>query len=291
MYTSILLFLHLLSLRPLLAAVIPAATPNLSAPTLGDAGVVDDEVINANKSDLAYEYTGPLNAQKEPMCNGANFGTQLNLQSCLDALRQLDVGSPLIRSFGQRGTTPTGQVLLPMRSSSGDGRCAIDVVRRADTKTLDYASFAQIQVAASTIMQMCIDGRGINDRGGFVGQVVRKYDPQVACTGPWRGKGDCSPVLDKWSVNTAPQTFGPAGQPGLGAKTPSIWRDVFTSCLARIDMVPARPYDSAAWYDIWAAGEAINAMCVRRGEEGVASHLGKTRALAVTLMDGETSSS
>ncbi|KAL8924225.1 MAG: hypothetical protein Q9208_004189 [Pyrenodesmia sp. 3 TL-2023] len=235
MYTSLFLFLHLVSFRPLLAATIPA-TPNLSAPILENASLVDDGVVSANGSELAYgSYTGPLNAQKRPMCNGANFGTQMNLKSCFDALQQLDAGSPLVRSFGQRGTAPRGQVLLPMRESSGDGRCVIDVVQRAYTETLDYATFGQIREAATSVIQMCMDGRAVNDRGGFVGQVglhgtliviVRKYDPQVACSGQWRGKGDCGPVLDKWSVNTAPQTFGPSRQQGLGGKTPSIWRDV-----------------------------------------------------------------
>ncbi|KAL8901604.1 MAG: hypothetical protein Q9207_005116, partial [Kuettlingeria erythrocarpa] len=202
MYSALHLFLHLLSLRPLLAATIPA-TPNLSAPTLENAGFVDNEAISVNQSDLAIgQYTGPFNAQKAVMCNGASFGTRLNLESCLDAVEQLDHRSPLPRSFGPRGTAPRGQVNLPMRSSSGesfsaslpttarrrwmlffckgellmllagDGRCVVDVVRRANAvTTLDYATFGQIWDAATKIIQVCIDGRAINDRGGFMGEV------------------------------------------------------------------------------------------------------------------------
>ncbi|KAI4198273.1 MAG: hypothetical protein LQ346_002813 [Caloplaca aetnensis] len=201
MYSALHLFLHLLSLRPLFAATIPA-TPNLSAPTLENAGSVDDGAISANQTDLAYgQYTGPLDAQKAVMCNGANFGTGLNLVSCHEAVQQLDHGSSLVHSFGQRGTAPRGQVNLPMRASSGesfsaslptarrrwmlffgegellmllagDGRCVIDVVRRTNTvTTLDYATFGQIREAAMKIIQVCIDGRAINDRGGFVGEV------------------------------------------------------------------------------------------------------------------------
>ena len=33
--------------------------------------------------------------------------------------------------------------------------------------------------------------------------------------------------------------------------------------------------DSASWYDLWAAGVAVNEMCVRKGKLGTADNLGE----------------
>ena len=37
--------------------------------------------------------------------------------------------------------------------------------------------------------------------------------------------------------------------------------------------------DQASWYDLWAAGVAINEMCVRTGQLGTASDIGESQPL------------
>ena len=32
--------------------------------------------------------------------------------------------------------------------------------------------------------------------------------------------------------------------------------------------------DQVSWFDLWAAGEAVNAVCLWHGKEGIATHLG-----------------
>ncbi|KAL8952126.1 MAG: hypothetical protein Q9222_001938 [Ikaeria aurantiellina] len=82
-----------------------------------------EDGVTFNGSSLSYgspdQYTGPLNAQKVVMCDGANFGTGLDLLSCQDALKQLDKGHGKMMSFAQRGTSPRANQALPMRTSSG----------------------------------------------------------------------------------------------------------------------------------------------------------------------------
>ena len=50
-----------------------------------------------------------------------------------------------------------------------------------------------------------------------------------------------------------------------------------STCRIRIDNIPYTMSESVAWFDVWAAAEAINAICVRsRRREGVAPDLGKS---------------
>ncbi|KAI4095760.1 MAG: hypothetical protein LQ344_001477 [Seirophora lacunosa] len=295
MYPAVSLLLHLLSLRVVLAATIPVQ-PNLSAGRPDGAGFVDNH-ITANQSSLVYDspsaYTGPLNAQKSVLCDGANFGTGLNLRSCVDAVQQLNRESTQILSFAPREWTPRAKYILPMRSSSGDGRCVIDVVSAANNSPPYYASVRMVRDAAMEIIQKCVDGRGVNDRGGFVGQVgirgtlvviVRKYEPMVGCGKQPIGQNKCRLVLDSLPADRVPHTYGPEATKGIAVHTPSLWTAGTSLCLAKVEIAAGQWVDVATWYDIWAAGEAVNAMCVRRGFEGIAIHLGQRRALAISLL-------
>ncbi|KAI4184834.1 MAG: hypothetical protein LQ348_004485 [Seirophora lacunosa] len=244
------------------------------------------------------------------MCDGANFGTGLNLRSCADAVQQLNRESTQILSFAPREWTPKAKYILPMRSSSGkprrgaitssatiigdgwasrllmlagDGRCVIDVVSAANNSPPYYASVRMVRDAAMEIIQTCVDGRGVNDRGGFVGQVgirgtlvviVRKYEPMVGCGKQPIGQNKCRLVLDSLPADRVPHTYGPEATKGIAVHTPSLWTAGTSLCLAKVEIAAGQWVDVATWYDIWAAGEAVNAMCVRRGFEGIAIHLG-----------------
>lgn len=49
-----------------------------------------------------------------------------------------------------------------------------------------------------------------------------------------------------------------------------------------MDFAYKAPPSHAVWFDIWAAGVAINTMCVKKGMVGVAGHIGKSN-FAVTM--------
>lgn len=287
MYPAVFLLLHLLSLRAVLTATVPVQ-PNLSAGRPNGPGFVDND-ITANQSSLVYEspsaYTGPLNAQWSALCDGANFGTGLNLRSCVDAVQQLDRESTQVLSFAPREWTPKAKHLLPMRSSSGeprrgaitssadiiddggasrllmlagDGRCVIDVVSATKKSPPYYASTRMIWDAAMKVIQTCVDGRGVNDRGGYIGQVgkcphnlpdssdsalmnityinvgsgrqgalvviVRNYEPNVGCNRQMTGQNNCWLVLDSLPADRVPRTYGPEGTREIAVHTPFLWR-------------------------------------------------------------------
>ena len=107
----------------------------------------------------------------------------------------------------------------------------------------------------------------------------------------------CKPVLDKLPVKTEPEVFGRSDASANQVLVPSVWRagqlailssyasytekatgyTDTTKCVVRIDVntVYSRMHaDKIAWMDLWAAAEAINAMCVWSGMEGIATALG-----------------
>ncbi|KAI4285053.1 MAG: hypothetical protein L6R38_000949 [Xanthoria sp. 2 TBL-2021] len=183
-------------------------------------------------NDTRFQYTGPAVTQEGVHCDGANYGTRLNPRSCDDALRQIDGDDRRVLTFGQRGLMPPAQQALPLRISSGDGQCVIDVVRHSRGPARDAATFPTIKEAAARVVHFCVNGGEVGSRGGSVGQIglngnlvviVRKYDPVVVCGRKWKGFGDCKRVLDRLPVNTLPEVFGPPGMGNVNVMTPSIW--------------------------------------------------------------------
>ena len=130
MYTIVNIFLQIRFLRFVFAATIPVSS-NLSP--ANSTGI--DIVINGTglSYDPSTQYAAPLNAKNIAMCDGANFGTRLDLRSCDTALKQLEKGSARDVSFGQRGSFPKAVQPLPMRTSGGETHQSHAAIRRADS--------------------------------------------------------------------------------------------------------------------------------------------------------------
>ncbi|KAL8673517.1 MAG: hypothetical protein Q9168_002075 [Polycauliona sp. 1 TL-2023] len=237
------LFLSLLSLNQAIAATIPAQPSLFQNAPDGAARTNQSEVAG----DLRFQYTGPATVQEGVHCDGEIYGTELDLQSCNNALLRFNGDDTRLFTFGQRGFIPPAQQPLPLRRSSsessafpldqkvvrrqgcwvkiltrhtGDGRCVIDVVRQLNSPARDTASFQAIKEAAARVISFCVNMPETHSYGGSVGPI-----------------GD-------------------------------------STCRARIDTLPQPMSDTVAWFDIWAAAEAINAMCVRVHREGFALDLG-----------------
>ena len=60
------------------------------------------------------------------------------------------------------------------------------------------------------------------------------------------------------------------------AKKRELDRHDPTSCYVVVEMFPSIFATNANWLQIWEAGVAVNAMCIRRGLSGTASNLGKS---------------
>ncbi|KAL8799662.1 MAG: hypothetical protein Q9182_005732 [Xanthomendoza sp. 2 TL-2023] len=159
--------LGLLSLHQILAATI-AAQPAIDISPLNDTDQTNRSRV---ANDLRFQYTGPASAQEEVQCNGAAYGVYLNLASCYDALRQIDRRDLRPVTFAQRGSLPHAQQPLPLRISSGDGKCVIDIVRPSRGPDRDRANFAAIGEATMKVIGACMDPRQGISRGGSVGRI------------------------------------------------------------------------------------------------------------------------
>ncbi|CAL8585087.1 hypothetical protein XPA_010665 [Xanthoria parietina] len=281
------LCLGLLSLDRVFAATIPPSSAIF-------ASSLDNAALTNLSKGFSFQYTGPVIMQEGVRCDGANYGTRLDLQSCDDALRGLDGDDTRTLTFGQRGVLPRAQQTLPFRRSSGDGRCVIDVVHSSRGPARDAATSLMIKEAAARVVHFCVNGGQGTSRGGYVGHIglngnlvviVRKYEPNVQCGRRWNGFGDCKQVLDRLPVYTLPEVFGPPGMMGVNVMTPSIWNLGSSTCRVRVDNIPLQKPDTGAWFDIWAAGEAVNAICSRARRDGLARDLGNNKGIAVSLLD------
>ncbi|KAL8809333.1 MAG: hypothetical protein Q9200_003503 [Gallowayella weberi] len=219
--------LALLSLHQTLAAT------TAPQPAIGTSLLNDTDQTNRSRvaNDLRFQYTGPASDKEEPECNGTAYGVDLNLASCYDALRQIDNRDLRSVTFAQRGSLPRAQQPLPLRASSSDGQCVIDIVRHPRGPDRDAATFAAISEAAGRVIGKCmLDPHRAVNRGGSVGRIgrdgnlvviVREYSPRVVCGREWKGPGDCKQVLDRLAVSTVPEVFGPPGTSGVDVITPS----------------------------------------------------------------------
>ena len=58
-----------------------------------------------------------------------------------------------------------------------DGRCVIDVVPGHKTIISEQSSFEEIRVAATRVMETCVDPPQKVSRGGYVGSVGMIFSP------------------------------------------------------------------------------------------------------------------
>ena len=110
------LCLSLLLLNQAIAATIPAH-PSLFQNALDDAARTNQSAITG---DPRFQYTGPATVQEGVQCDGDMYGTQLDLQSCNNALLRFNGDDTRLLTFGQRGFIPPPQQPLPLRRSSSE---------------------------------------------------------------------------------------------------------------------------------------------------------------------------
>lgn len=156
-------------------------------------------------------------------------------------------------------------------------------------------------------MNMCILGQN-----GNLVVIVRSYNIPVVCgptdLQPRPQASACKTVLDSLTVSTNTQSFHRAGQTGAGLALPRIIRAGRFSPLIYVpssiilltfSCAPLLPklikylahsrctvvygirgtsnvVDRARWFDLWAALEAVDAVCTPKGKVGGVKELGKS---------------
>ncbi|KAI4251262.1 MAG: hypothetical protein LQ352_004958 [Teloschistes flavicans] len=144
----------------------------------------------------------------------------LSMYSCNNAWHKI-VRSVTPVIYSQRpGTGKAGDVSLPVRYLSDDGRCAIDI-NVASGKHGDVATGLGIARAASEIFRTCL---------------------------PWQ-------PTPQQSMSGEATGFSPLP----------------LACRVFVDLYHPNMYKTVEgkWYDIWAAGVAINEVCVKRSQIGI----------------------
>ncbi|KAL8757328.1 MAG: hypothetical protein Q9199_002312 [Rusavskia elegans] len=113
--------------------------------------------------------TSPTANAVDVACNGRAFGSDLNIQSCLDALRLIPPGRQQ-NSFAMRYGPAGAQsdVKLPYRWLSPDGLCNFRVYL-VEPAVQAHASFLEIFLAATTVMNTCVNSA--RSKGGVASNI------------------------------------------------------------------------------------------------------------------------
>ncbi|KAI4235597.1 MAG: hypothetical protein LQ352_008078 [Teloschistes flavicans] len=103
-------------------------------------------------------------------CRGAQYGTNLNYDSCLDAFRTFELGTYPSPIQVRKRNTGEGvfAIWLPYRLISGNGVCTIDIVRKG-TADFDTTSGPELSRAMWKLINQCVRDEG--GQGGVASNI------------------------------------------------------------------------------------------------------------------------
>ena len=224
----------------------------------------------------------------------------LNVQSCTDAVRQLNIRSSTPAFWGMRNTGHHYSVYLPQRWVSADGSCFIEPILRqgfdssiTSARTLAMAGITLIQKCAASTPSKNGAAKNIGDDNKLA-VVLSEWDPRVRCFGqishPTASfQKNCKDVLNTMDVSEAEQRFGsPAAAGGVDVVLPfSLKVGYLDRCILTVKT--SGPTDIFSWKSAWDAATAIHGICVRAGQLGIWDNLGESERLSVEITDDSIS--
>ena len=171
-----------------------------------------------------------------------------------------------------------------------DGLCAIDMSHRAGID-FDTVIPSTIKMVATTLVSICV--AGIPNEGGVAWNVgqngnlairVTPYRPNVRCSS--RGTGPppvlCRKILDQMPTDGEQHRFGPRDDPTADSPVPKRYTTPERRCALILDTTGVP--DTGDWYKVWAAGIAIETMCVEAQEAaGLAVGLGASLGIVLSF--------
>ncbi|KAL8647255.1 MAG: hypothetical protein Q9210_005665 [Variospora velana] len=232
------------------------------------------------------------NATSKPLgtqvygCDGNLYGRSLNFGSCVGALMMIpDLMHKF--SFGPK-TQGNWNFETPSRLLSGDGRCAVDFERNSNALS-DYARGSDLLRAAQYLLTECFSDhqqggivRNLGDKGR-INLIIRTYEPNVQCSSSPASSptyGTCLSIVGKqMPTDKEVKVFGRREFVTVKEVLPRMIVDSCTHSYSThfwqesqlMEAADTRkcqlivntrgPVDNAAWYDIWGAAVAIDAMC------------------------------
>ncbi|MCJ1458206.1 hypothetical protein MMC28_008577 [Mycoblastus sanguinarius] len=252
--------------------------------------------ITLNSTFLILPDVGPSNPKNlstpfDWRCNGADYGYDLSLESCADALSQIDSSDRAMETYGLRNPDGTGHadVNWPQRFISSDGRCVIDTLPgQGDSGFLSpqRLSFGVLYVIDECVAGAISRGGQVHDMGGDnrIWATVQSYAPRLGCGAPSMSplvQESCQDILDTMPASAILIRFGLAGDPLASVTTPYTFMSQDRRC--RMTIGTDGVTDWFNWYQIWEVGVALNGVCVRSGRSGTQARLGIRNHLDVTM--------
>ena len=146
-----------------------------------------------------------------------------------------------------------------------------------------------VKLNAQALLNICV--RGTPNEGGVASNLgqngalalrVTPYRPNVRCKerGTAPPPPNCRKILDLMPTDGKQLRFGPRGDPTVQISVPKNFVTAEAQCVVTIDT--NSQIDVSNWYKIWAAGIAIENMCVEANRAGgVAIGLGRFVVLAL----------
>lgn len=117
-----------------------------------------------------------------------------------------------------------------------------------------------------------------------------KYEPVVDCEARpkfYPTTESCNKVLNTVPAYKKTMSFGTTGDwhnvPGRLPREFELEQRTWTSCYIQVTMPPDSAPTEATWFDIWAAGVAVNTMCIQHEFTGNAIMLGANDQITISL--------
>ena len=132
--------------------------PNLPLPT-NSSDFTPDATVDQNTSSLST-----VTAASYPKCQPRYFGFNLEPESCLQAWEKMP-RTYTMQTYAQRRLNVPDAVGLPLRYTSDDAACSIDIGFKGDSRDTDRTSDGSIAATTAQLIEKCVTERGF---GGVV---------------------------------------------------------------------------------------------------------------------------
>lgn len=154
---------------------------------------------------------------------------------------------------------------------------------------------AELRPIVRVLLDVCVRGSpnegglatNVGEKGDLLLRVVR-YKPTVTCGArePGLWWQTCRNVVDSMSTNGEKVGFGPQGDPDTVVVLP--WKATTHETKCGVMIQGARDgdvKDTADWYGLWIAANAVDYMCLQKGRQGLAFDLGECASI-LQVADG-----
>ncbi|KAK0517036.1 hypothetical protein JMJ35_000191 [Cladonia borealis] len=235
---------------------------------------------NGTDSDPSLQWqnttnTTSLNSGQRYSCSEI-FGTNLNAESCIDAIEQIGLTDDIIHTYGYRKTGDKWDYNVPQRWISSDGLCVVNV-DLAWGEPVSRSSERMIGQGAVLVLRWCVGDQSQANTGGLASNLGGDNNLQVSLLGSEPTaicyatmssslKTSCANIVDNMPYDGLLQIFGPSSDPEASVQLPLTLTSTDGLCAMTISTLGRS--DIASWWDMWQGAMQLNGVCVKAGKKG-----------------------